>query len=518
MRRLYALVIILAVAIAASAQNNVKIAQDKIKKDGVIVYVHNVQQSETLYSISKAYNVSIKEIIENNPVLGNGLKTGMILYIPDKLSPGSSQNGNDGDNGSGRQESKRKRKLSRQERIALALRRSNEEAESRENNTAVKGEDEAQLPADSTTLNETDNVNVTDGQLYTNVPLTADLYGRKRDIALILPFNSKDTANLNSNFMDFYAGSLLALDSLSALGVDVTLDVIDQRDYNSVDDIGQSGRLSAKDIVIGPVKRAELEAIHPYIESHTILVSPMDHNAAPLAAHYNRFVQIPTDLKHQLNSIVDNIADKCSRNFVNVVIIYESGNADSLYVNSIARGLNERQIYYNSLHYNILEGRAVEGRIKNLLRDRIMNIVIVPSNNEAFVSDAVRNLSLLNTEDRPIMLFGMPKWKNFEVLDIYQLHQLNLHLSLPYYVDYDNPQTKSFVERYKALYNTYPTPYAFQGYDIIFFMAYSRLNGDYNALQSNFVIKSNFGYYTGFFNTGTKNIVYNKDFTISVEN
>ena len=63
MRRLYALVIILAVAIAASAQNNVKIAQDKIKKDGVIVYVHNVQQSETLYSISKAYNVSIKEII-----------------------------------------------------------------------------------------------------------------------------------------------------------------------------------------------------------------------------------------------------------------------------------------------------------------------------------------------------------------------------------------------------------------------------------------------------------------------
>ena len=102
--------IILAVAIAASAQNNVKIAQDKIKKDGVIVYVHNVQQSETLYSISKAYNVSIKEIIENNPVLGNGLKTGMILYIPDKLSPGNSD-----EKSSGKQESKRKRRLSRQQ-------------------------------------------------------------------------------------------------------------------------------------------------------------------------------------------------------------------------------------------------------------------------------------------------------------------------------------------------------------------------------------------------------------------
>ena len=215
---------------------------------------------------------------------------------------------------------------------------------------------------------------------------------------------------------------------------------------------------------------------------------------------------------------MDNIADKYSRSFANVVIIYESGNTDSLYVNSIARGLTERHIGYSSLHYNILEGRAVEDRIKNLLRDHIMNIVIVPSNNEAFVSDAIRNLSLLNTEERPIMLFGMPKWKNFEVLDIYLLHQLNLHLSLPYYVDYDNPQTKSFVERYKALYNTYPTPYAFQGYDIVFYMAYARLMGDYNAIQSNFAIRSNFGHYTGFFNTGTKNIVYNKDFTISVEN
>ena len=162
-------------------------------------------------------------------------------------------------------------------------------------------------------MHETENVTETVDQFSTNENLTADLYGRKADIALILPFNSRDTSNLNSNFMDFYAGSLLALDSLSSLGVDVTLDVIDQKDYSSLDDIGRSGRLVNKGIVIGPVKKGELETIHPYIESHTILVSPMDHNAASLVSHYNGFVQIPTDLKHQLNSIVDNIADKYSR-------------------------------------------------------------------------------------------------------------------------------------------------------------------------------------------------------------
>lgn len=42
---------------------------------------HKVLKKETLYSLSKLYNVSITEIIEQNKFLNNGLQTGQTLII-----------------------------------------------------------------------------------------------------------------------------------------------------------------------------------------------------------------------------------------------------------------------------------------------------------------------------------------------------------------------------------------------------------------------------------------------------
>ena len=45
-------------------------------------YMHHVKQGQTLYSLSKAYNVSIEEIEKLNPEVKNGLKAGLVLGIP----------------------------------------------------------------------------------------------------------------------------------------------------------------------------------------------------------------------------------------------------------------------------------------------------------------------------------------------------------------------------------------------------------------------------------------------------
>ena len=45
-------------------------------------YMHHVKQGQTLYSLSKAYNVSIEEIERLNPEVKNGLKVGYVLGIP----------------------------------------------------------------------------------------------------------------------------------------------------------------------------------------------------------------------------------------------------------------------------------------------------------------------------------------------------------------------------------------------------------------------------------------------------
>ena len=64
-------------------------AQDKKDKEFVIkiiegkkYYVHTVAKGETLYGISKSYDVTIKDIVFENPLTINGLNVGKTIKIP----------------------------------------------------------------------------------------------------------------------------------------------------------------------------------------------------------------------------------------------------------------------------------------------------------------------------------------------------------------------------------------------------------------------------------------------------
>ncbi len=52
--------------------------------DGKTYYLHTVKQGETLYSISKAYNIPQKDVVFNNPDAFEGIRVGQVLRIPVK--------------------------------------------------------------------------------------------------------------------------------------------------------------------------------------------------------------------------------------------------------------------------------------------------------------------------------------------------------------------------------------------------------------------------------------------------
>ena len=57
-------------------------SSQKTQIGGKEYYMHHVKQGQTLYSISKAYNVTVEEIEKLNPEVKNGLKAGLVLGIP----------------------------------------------------------------------------------------------------------------------------------------------------------------------------------------------------------------------------------------------------------------------------------------------------------------------------------------------------------------------------------------------------------------------------------------------------
>ena len=152
------------------------------------------------------------------------------------------------------------------------------------------------------------------------------------------------------------------------------------------------------------------------------------------------------------------------------------------------------------------------------------NRILVMSESEAFVNDMVRNLNLLIHEDYDIVLYGPSKIRNFETIEVDNLHNTNFHTSLAYHVDYDRKDVRDFISRYRALFNTEPTPYAFQGYDIAsYFLKIcsesgrewkNRLETDREAmLQTDFSFEKveNGGYV----NTGVRRIIYGPDYSIT---
>ncbi len=79
-----AIYIILCVLVpeVASSQGVVKRSETKVSIGGVGYYVHIVDSAQTLYSISKAYNVPVEVITKENPSALYGLRTGQALKIP----------------------------------------------------------------------------------------------------------------------------------------------------------------------------------------------------------------------------------------------------------------------------------------------------------------------------------------------------------------------------------------------------------------------------------------------------
>jgi LysM repeat protein len=81
--RIFALIITLAASAVVSAQVPVEVSAEKIVSGGKVYYLHEVQKSQTLYSISRAYKVTIDAITRENVIPPNGIQTGQVLRIPE---------------------------------------------------------------------------------------------------------------------------------------------------------------------------------------------------------------------------------------------------------------------------------------------------------------------------------------------------------------------------------------------------------------------------------------------------
>ena len=514
----------------------VTISKEKVKVDGKVYYSHIVLERQTLYSISKAYNVTIDQIYEANPaVKAEGLKKNAIILIPEAVQ--------DSRNIPERQPKQRQKKTGSDEYIIHTVKwYENLEAISEKYGVPVEaimevngltgnklrkrqklmipvgGTWSVQAAADTTAVQAAAEDSPVRKQEETAIAAESG----KVNAVLVMPFDAHGMKPRTGS-IDFYSGTLMAVKELGDRGADIDLNVYDAS--GGVIPVTEE-RLGLSDIVIGPVSAGDLAKTLEKCPDHTFIVSPLDHRAEYLASEHANFIQVPTPSLLLYEDLAEWIREDRQSEDEKVIVIYEKGARNIETMGVMSTILEKDGIPFSTFSYSILEGRDVQEPLMQMMNQNAANRVLVMSESEAFVNDVVRNLNLLIHSEYDVVLYGPSKIRSFETIEVDNLHNTRLHTSIAYYVDYDDPAVMDFVRKYRALYNTEPTPYAFQGYDIAsyFLGMVSEYGKDWTArLETNEkeMLQADFRFIKeegkeGCVNSGIRRIVYGPDYSITL--
>lgn len=339
-------------------------------------------------------------------------------------------------------------------------------------------------------------------------------------LALVMPFNSS-AQEPSKECMDFYSGALMAIEAKKAEGVSVKLKVIDLPTAK-LDDNSFAMTIDDCNAVIGPFAAADLKKILPQCQLAGVpLISPLDQKALEIAVNEPLFFQVPTPHAIQAANLVESIPLEEGGS---VTVFYRS--MEDSFAKQVTDALEDFGIPYKKISYNVSRGRSITDSLRRAMRAGENNYVIVASEEEAFASDVVRNMSLIKKSCPGLYVYVSNKVRNFGTIDADIPYKLGARLSTGYFIDYRDTATQSFIRKYRALYHAEPSQYAFSGYDIFYFFisAINDLQGAFrdfvpyytlDLLQSNILFRriSEEG---GYVNIRTRDVEYQNDYSIEV--
>jgi LysM repeat protein len=558
-------------AIMAQEPVNVTRSDNKVILGGKIYYVHIVKSGQTLYSIARAYNVSEKEIVIENPGITSDLAIGQVLKIPS--DPSSAFSIDTGEI----HEKQNRHILKRGETLYAVSRRydctieellqlnpdldindipvgqeiilpgqdsvRNELSFDEEGylfHKVKKGEtlysiaryynlsvreirsvnrelgwggprsgDVLRIPQPSTTVSEifapepvyTDSIMEKVDTLvvepsYSYDELKEEVVDPERmySIAFLVPFDYSEQEPLDSllkdvrsaiqrerirenfmmeqkkpksvNFLEFLEGSLMAIDMLTDAGVHVDLKVYDtKKSMARTREILEEPGFSETDLIIGPFFSYNLELVSEFSKEQKIpLVTPFYSDDTLLAGNPYLFQATPsykTEYKHNAAFI--------GRLYNNNLILVHQGDSSrmeqvSFYKRELFRELEKYSAVETVMFKEVVINDGNTEGLVHSLNPEIKNLIILPAVDEAFASMVASRL-FYELQNYDIEVFGSSYWVGFNNIEISYIHALDLKISHTHWHDHSDKAFKDFLNNYRTNYINEPGSYTRLGYN-----------------------------------------------------
>lgn len=481
--------------------------------------VHVVAAGETVYGISRKYDITPDKLLELNPEAKDGLSVGQVLLIS-KGTPGAQSTNQNPPVEVVTPEP------AREPSTVVIFKDSLVQHRVLKGETLYSISKRFMVPMETLMeVNKLKSQNIKDGDLlliplkkesvepvpYRPVPPTspgvtistpgsqiddAFLFQQKNQlrIAILLPMDyGKSTRNNGKTraATQFYAGVKMAIDTLGKMGLNAHVTLFDTRsDSATTAGILETMNGTQWDLVIGPLFHSPAHLVANWAKQNRVpLLLPTPMSPALLKMNPYVFMAIPTD-----NRIMEGMAQHIvQRRAKDNIILIKSGLAEDEQnyetlknqINGLLGAGAYRQTVKEIAGKSSLQTAYVKG---------MRNIFIMPSKNKSHVLDFMKvflSFQLRNSDgNNPnIVLYGMREWEDWKEIPREQKAMVNFHYASATSWITSAGGFSNFARQFRARFMAEPERLSVQGYDAThhFIRCFFMKNMDgYNAVINRF--------------------------------
>jgi len=280
-------------------------------------------------------------------------------------------------------------------------------------------------------------------------------------------------------FLELYEGVLIASDTLRSLGLNINLHIYDvESDTVGAIRLIESGALKDMDLIIGPVYSRNLSLVATYTKQFEIpVISPVQlENNAPLKNNPFLFKVNPS-LEVAQDAISKRLINFWDDNFIFIHSDSTHINPDiDSFKNKIFRELTTK-VPYEEIKFKefIFYSRSNQdedsiNRLENALSDQVRNFVIIASEDPPMMSECIANLKTLSKKF-DIRIMGYPAIRGLDNEDWKDYFDLGIELYTPFWIDYNMQDVKNFNASFRHKFLTEPNEnsFAWEGYDLTYY-------------------------------------------------
>lgn len=300
-------------------------------------------------------------------------------------------------------------------------------------------------------------------------------------VALLFPLDTEanyqnDTTNRSSfvkltgntdKFFEYYQGVLLALDTMRRKGISFDLYVYDTESSRArVREIMQKPEMEEVDLIFGPAySRPFAEAAKMAKKLEIPIVAPLSRKEDFLVNN-PYVIKIKPDQVSSISKLAEHLSSYWEQNFV---VLHDDSFLererlkiwrDEL-VEAFTGNRKINDVVYKEVNLRDQEMEAIEKALSN----RMNNVVIIPSTHEPFVTDLIGKLHFL-FEKYNIWVIGMAEWADFRGVNMEYFHELQVHYSSFLHLDYNEPQVAHISRHFKQIYGYAPTLVTLEAFEV----------------------------------------------------